>query len=107
MSDWISIKDRLPKPHDYVLWARRSGHKSCFRAVVEGFYEPWPNGMQFWRETKTPSIPLSLQDVTHWQPMPDAPDIDRCENCDSVDDLGVIDGDDVLLCKKCRDSTRM
>lgn len=28
-----------------------------------------------------------------------------CENCGAADDLGVMDDDDVLLCKPCRDST--
>lgn len=30
---------------------------------------------------------------------------DSCENCASTEDLGVLDGDDVLLCKRCRSST--
>ena len=32
-------------------------------------------------------------------------DKDRCENCESTEDLGVLNGDDVLLCKQCRAST--
>lgn len=31
--------------------------------------------------------------------------IDECENCGSKEALGVLDGDDVLLCLRCRQAT--
>jgi hypothetical protein len=73
MDEWISVKDRLPKPNVYVLWASRKEPGNFLRPVVEGYYELWTNGMQFWRESIMPSIPFSLSEVTHWQPLPAPP----------------------------------
>ena len=72
MSEWISVKDRLPEKYAYVLWVRTDGVLD--QQVVEGYYDSWPSsGMQFWRETRTPSIPRSLSVVSHWQPLPAPP----------------------------------
>jgi hypothetical protein len=74
MSEWISVKDRLPARDGYCLWALGPGEvRYNFGAVVEGYFDPWPSGMQFWRMTRCPSVPRSLREVTHWMPLPDPP----------------------------------
>ena len=66
MSKWISVTDRLPERNEYVLW-------SWLGNVVEGYYEPWANGLQFWRATRSPSVPRSFKEASYWRPMPAAP----------------------------------
>jgi hypothetical protein len=79
MSEWISVKQRLPDKQKFVIWAlvepRFDGYSS-----VEGYYDPWPQGMQFWRMTRCPSTPQSLSMVTHWQPLPEPPEEQRNEH---------------------------
>lgn len=60
--EWISVKDRLPKPYKYVLLSLYvPGYP---RFVHEGFID----------NTRRWCIPTSLAssyDVTHWMPLPE------------------------------------
>jgi hypothetical protein len=58
MSEWISVKDRLPETEQYVL----AYHNSCYpRERVDFFSETSKRWM------------MSAGDVTHWMPLPEAP----------------------------------
>ena len=75
-SEWISVEDRLPKLEDGRNWGNhrpRSIRVLCVchqRSgkifVKEGYYELF-NNKPCWR------IPGSIDDVTHWMPLPEAP----------------------------------
>ena len=69
--EWISIKDRLPDRGIYVMWALCRPFGGYYS--VEGYYDPWHNGMQLWRMSRCPSLPRSLTTVTHWMPLPAPP----------------------------------
>lgn len=59
--EWISVKDRLPEPHtDVLIW----GHYGAFI----GWYS---HTRQMWRSDDYGEI----RDVTHWMPLPDAPEV--------------------------------
>lgn len=75
MTEWISVEERLPEIED----DRKGGHrprsirvlcvcqqKSGKRFVKEGYYELF-NNTPCWR------IPGSIDDVTHWMPLPKPP----------------------------------
>ena len=59
MSEWISVKDRLPSPVDSVLIVTRSG------GVGEGFHE---KGKWWWITEDEVYV-----EVTHWMPLPEPP----------------------------------
>ena len=79
-TEWVNVKDGLPpfetapKKIDThhrsksvrVLCACKQRSGSSF--VKEGFCEIW-NGEPVWR------IPGSIDEVTHWMPLPELPDI--------------------------------
>ncbi len=73
MSEWVDIRKSLPKPNKYVIFALTAeGVKKWSDKTIEGFYEPWLNGMQFWRASRAPSAVQSFKDVTHWM-LPEPP----------------------------------
>ena len=65
MSEWISVKDKLPEKTGAYLVIRDYGHKSkpiCVQHYtahlkITGFVENHDNK------------------ITHWQPLPEAPDV--------------------------------
>jgi hypothetical protein len=64
MSEWISVKERLPEPGPYVLICL------CGHSVFVGRYSlhkhpKWQMGL----ETK------SIMGVTHWMPLPGPPEL--------------------------------
>ena len=75
--EWISVEERLPEI-DPCGKGRYGGTRSvrvlcaCKQRdgrtfVKEGYYEPCGNGRVCWR------IPGSINAVTHWMPLPEAP----------------------------------
>lgn len=60
MSNWISVKDRLPEPHVDVLTYRA---KNGYVEVSHRLKSRW------WCESET-------NPITHWMPLPDAPEGD-------------------------------
>ena len=60
MNEWISVKDRLPEKHEYVLVYRKSEGK---RSVNLGYFHPKDE----WFTTDGVGYP------THWMPLPDPP----------------------------------
>jgi len=59
---WISVKDRLPEPLAWIL-AYGDGAIDCVGFSKRGF--------EFLTEPRAPG--LSLESITHWQPLPDEP----------------------------------
>ena len=77
INNWISVEDGLPNI-DPCGTGRYGGQRSirvlcaCKQRsgrtfVKEGYYEPCSNGNVVWR------IPGSIDSVTHWMPLPNAP----------------------------------
>lgn len=61
MTDWISVKDRLPEPHTDVLFFGR-----------DGFFIGWYGYlMKKWRSDEFGEV----QEVTHWMPLPTPPEV--------------------------------
>lgn len=59
--DWINVKDKLPEPHtDVLIWGRYG--------TFIGWYS---HTRQMWRSDDYGEI----RDVTHWMPLPDAPEV--------------------------------
>lgn len=84
MSQWISVKDRLPKPDDVVICYLENGYAECGKCCVGSFkpMEGDPAGENnFWGLT-TPASEWTLYGwsyfhkpiVTHWMPLPEAPE---------------------------------
>ena len=80
MSDWISVEDRLPErvhtldpdplwSAPFVLAYNKGSYSGCDLAIAycdtedDKWYEP----EEHWE----------LTHVTHWQPLPDAPEVKR------------------------------
>lgn len=64
MSEWISVKDKLPGKHERILC-----YDGAYMDVMEYWYEE--NGLpQFFNP---PSPPKDF--VTHWMPLPEPPRI--------------------------------
>lgn len=66
---WISVKDRLPEVGEDVL--------VCDARETEGFVSMWNfrklNKTLFWSDTT--GMWRELDEVTHWKPLPKAPEV--------------------------------
>lgn len=65
-SQWISVKDKLPKNDDYVLITDSHGF------TVVGYF--WPFGSSMYRNKGTWYYGDHEQFVTHWMPLPTPPE---------------------------------
>ena len=81
-NEWISVEERLPDLEPNIIkWGDRGYKQNSVRVlcvckqksgkvmVKEGYYEVW-NGNKtrpYWK------IPGSIDSVTHWMPLPEAP----------------------------------
>lgn len=61
MSDWISVKDRLPEPETYVLVHSYGGRYDVLRLLEDSKRGWYPGG-------------LGLGWTTHWMPLPAPPE---------------------------------
>lgn len=61
--NWISVKDRLPGPGERVIFTTDS-------FTGEG----WMTGSRVWVRNTITVQTMFGSPVTHWQPMPDAPE---------------------------------
>lgn len=62
MTEWISVKDRLPEGYEAVIVCRKGRGGKCI--VEQGFLDV--NG--WWRV-----YGMRTKSVTHWMPLPDPP----------------------------------
>lgn len=62
MSEWISVKDKLPEEGQWILTFRR------FISIKK-----WEHGMFYDGDTHC-YCPIGVEDgITHWMPLPKAP----------------------------------
>ena len=61
VQEWISVKDRLPEPGDYVLVCD----------IREAWYGLWEFSGSAWYDASYQ--PWSIDEVTHWQYLPQPP----------------------------------
>lgn len=67
MSNWISVKDRLPEPGQRVI---------VFSAKGKFIGEGWMDAKRKWfRYDGFASVELLFGTVTHWQPFPEPPEV--------------------------------
>jgi len=75
IGEWISIKDRLPKPLQDVLIITKEGDYNI--ANYEDEYDPkdcWMHSFPMNRDyEKSTGHSYYITDVTHWMPLPSAP----------------------------------
>lgn len=67
MAEWISVKDRLPKHHEFVIAATKTfygGLLESEKSIVTRFDEK--RGFEFWDKE-------GRYFVTHWMPLPEPP----------------------------------
>lgn len=66
MSEWISAKDRLPRPSKIIYYM-------VYECVFRCIYIVWYSECDTWilRDTTTPYF--DTKNVTHWQPLPEPP----------------------------------
>lgn len=86
MSEWISVKDRLPKPEETVLcllreiefYGRHKEHRQVYRSVYIGYQidGEWATqycyGYKDLEDTQVEHPEFKLK-VTHWMPIPELP----------------------------------
>ena len=67
MSEWISVKDRLPEPGRYVACIAKRNPFSRFMPMVARIEKNgWAN----------PITEQYISEVTHWMPLPEPPKAD-------------------------------
>ena len=69
MSEWISVKDRLPEHEQCVLAVVLNGKMQVTRFILDN--QPFGKPEQYffmWCD-----MHAQLPNVTHWQPLPDTP----------------------------------
>lgn len=78
MSKWISVKDKLPKYEENVLFYVPSASATIIRVgyvITEGFRgEVSDNIEAFWFVDGSENTAYAREDVTHWMPLPERPE---------------------------------
>lgn len=73
MSDWISVKERLPEECDSYLCALEAHCGSA--EIVILCWAPWPDCQGWYVRDKKDNVRLYKgSPVTHWMPLPDPPE---------------------------------
>lgn len=86
MNNWINVNDKLPDVKSTHKLKYRDGfytmsvrvlcacrQKSGDRMVKEGYCEVWNDRAVVWR------IPGTIDEVTHWMPLPELPEEEERE----------------------------
>ena len=64
MSHWISVEDRLPSEDDNWCLVYADGAINCMMHRGGGV---------FYDATYSPCHNISIEDITHWMPLPEPP----------------------------------
>lgn len=70
MTEWISVKDRLPEVFDEVIVYFNGSISIAWRET-----EKRKRGIVGWHWDSQMSYPESLVNVTHWMPLPNPPEV--------------------------------
>ncbi len=70
MSEWISVKDRLPIPFERVLLFNINEDRPDRSNTHAGFIDD----KQKWLSSTWSSLAIPSDNVTHWQPLPNLPE---------------------------------
>lgn len=87
MSEWISVKDRLPEVEDDVLvrvreietYGRHNERKKTYNWFFVGYYDGtewltvYCHGCEYLYKVNE-SDPRCVHEVTHWMPLPEPPE---------------------------------
>ena len=68
MSEWISVKDRLPDDDELVLVYTKDGVTSVCSLVIANAFANLKN-LKVWEDNNG----YYVSDVTHWQKLPNPP----------------------------------
>lgn len=74
MTDWISVKDRLPELWTKVMLVHKDGRVGMGSLIVTN--DPHGNDREIlYGFTQNPdeSEDVKFPDITHWQPLPEPP----------------------------------
>lgn len=80
MTEWISVKDRLPKLNTHVLAISYSGLEFKDRLqTFDVFYVAWIDDTEIvdppnWQYSEC--CGCSVSRITHWMPLPKRPDVE-------------------------------
>jgi len=74
MSAWIKVEDSLPEPGDYSVLAYFSKNGGIDMVHVQEYFVPITSGLDG-NGVQQYSYWYLSQGVTHWQPLPDAPEV--------------------------------
>lgn len=87
MTEWISVKDRLPEDDDEVLmfteevetYGRHKEKRKIYRNMYRGYYDGWEwytsycYGCERIKDVNE-KYPDEHVEITHWMPLPDPPE---------------------------------
>lgn len=69
LNGWISVKDRLPEDDkDVLVYDSRS--KEIIMASYNSDYDEWDNLYNYYDY-------LPVDEITHWQPLPELPEVEK------------------------------
>lgn len=74
MSEWISVKDRLPDDDELVLVYTKDNVMSVCPLVIANAFANLKN-LKVWEDNNG----YYVSDVTHWMPLPEPPKEDDAE----------------------------
>lgn len=78
MSEWISVKDRLPDPDEKVIVYNAENEGTFFARRIESDFECWDavtREFVNWRWIPYGYTCITLESVTHWMPLPKPPEV--------------------------------
>jgi hypothetical protein len=78
MSEWISVKDRLPNPNEKVIVYNAENDGTFFARRLVSRFEWWDSVTKEyinWRWLPYGYTNIMLDAVTHWMPLPEPPEV--------------------------------